>query len=83
MGKLSRTDWQEMAGRYAPSGLMRQLDAGSGYREPNRADLAKRMSRQRQKRRTHRVSRGRSLLYGLHDSQRSHARFCKTCGNKL
>ena len=45
MGKLSDADWQEMSGRLrARAGrLMRQLDAGTGYREQIERDLAKRL----------------------------------------
>ncbi len=45
MGKLSDADWQEMSTRLrARAGrLMRQLDAGSGYREQIEKDLAKRL----------------------------------------
>jgi hypothetical protein len=45
MGKLSDGDWHEMAGRLrARAGrLMRQLDAGAGYREQIARDLAKRL----------------------------------------
>ena len=46
MGKLSDADWQEMSGRLrARAGrLMRQLDAGVGYRPQIERDLAKRLS---------------------------------------
>src|ERR1700687_4108294 len=46
MGKLSEADWQEMSGRLRAraAGLMRQLDAGSGYREQIERDLAKRLA---------------------------------------
>src|SRR5206468_10103485 len=46
MGKLSDADWQEMSGRLrARAGrLMRQLDAGMGYRQQIERDLAKRLS---------------------------------------
>ncbi|HWF84899.1 MAG TPA: hypothetical protein VG222_08640 [Vicinamibacterales bacterium] len=45
MGKLSDGDWQEMSTRLrARAGrLMRQLEAGSGYREQIEKDLAKRL----------------------------------------
>jgi hypothetical protein len=45
MGKLSETDWQEMSGRLRTRAarLMRQLDAGEGYRERIEHDLAKRL----------------------------------------
>jgi hypothetical protein len=45
MGKLSDDDWREMSGRLRAraAGLMRQLDAGVGYREQVERDLAKRL----------------------------------------
>lgn len=47
MGKLSEHDWQEMSGRLRvrAAGLIRQLDAGAGYREQIERDLAVRMAR--------------------------------------
>src|SRR5882672_10694290 len=49
MGKLSDADWQEMSGRLrARAGrLMRQLDAGTGYRQQIERDLAKRLGTDR------------------------------------
>ena len=45
MGKLSDADWQEMSGRLRARAarLMRQLDAGAGYRDQIERDLAKRI----------------------------------------
>src|SRR6185436_3279326 len=45
MGKLSEADWQEMSGRLRSRAarLIRQLDAGAGYREKIEQDLAKRL----------------------------------------
>ena len=45
MGKLSDADWHEMSGRLRARAarLMRQLDAGGGYREQIERDLAKRL----------------------------------------
>ena len=45
MGKLSDADWHEMSGRLRARAarLMRQLDAGAGYREQIERDLAKRL----------------------------------------
>src|SRR5712691_9559342 len=46
MGKLSDADWQEMSGRLRAraAGLMKQLDAGAGYREQIERDLVKRLT---------------------------------------
>ena len=45
MGKLSDADWQEMSARLRARAarLMRQLDAGTGYRAQIERDLAKRL----------------------------------------
>jgi hypothetical protein len=45
MGRLSDADWAEMSGRLRARAarLMRQLDAGSGFREQIEKDLAKRI----------------------------------------
>jgi len=45
MGKVSDSDWQEMSGRLRmrAARLMRQLDAGVGYRDQIERDLAKRL----------------------------------------
>jgi hypothetical protein len=46
MGKVSEGDWQEMSSRLRARAtrLMRQLDAGVGYRQQIERDLAKRLS---------------------------------------
>ena len=45
MGRLSDEDWKEMSGRLRTRAarLIRQLDAGTGYREQIERDLAKRL----------------------------------------
>ena len=45
MGKLSDADWQEMSGRLRTRAarLIRQLDAGAGYRDKIERDLEKRL----------------------------------------
>jgi hypothetical protein len=45
MGRLSDEDWNEMSGRLRSrvARLMRQLDAGAGYRDQIEKDLAKRI----------------------------------------
>jgi hypothetical protein len=45
MGRLSDEDWKEMSGRLRSRAarLMRQLDAGAGYRDQIEKDLAKRL----------------------------------------
>jgi hypothetical protein len=86
MGKLSDSDWREMSGRLRAraSRLMRQLDAGSGYRDQIERDLAKRLQ----------AAAGRDAV-AVHRSMPAaacsscatvndpDARFCKGCGEKL
>jgi hypothetical protein len=79
MGKLSDSDWSEMSGRLRAraSRLMRQLDAGSGYREQIERDLVKRL--------------GASVVppaaaracASCQIENDADARFCKSCGQRL
>ena len=98
MGKLSDADWQDMSGRLrARAGrLMRQLDAGTGYREQIERDLAKRL-RQADARKAdpadvHGADLRRADPVGPPNlptctkcatANDLDARFCKACGNKL
>ena len=77
MGKLSDADWEEMAGklRARAAGLMKQLDAATGYREQIEKDLAKRMGA-----RAVPVERMCGSCSTTNDQD---ARFCKSCGQKL
>jgi hypothetical protein len=77
MGKLSDADWDEMSNklRARAAGLMRQLDAATGYREQIEKDLAKRMGA-----RTVPVERVCGSCSTTNDQD---ARFCKSCGQKL
>ena len=66
MGKLSESDWQEMSGRLRARAarLMRQLDAGAGYREQVEKDLAKRLG----------------ATPAAAEAEAPAARFCASCG---
>jgi hypothetical protein len=97
MGKVSDEDWKEMSGRLRAraSGLIRQLDAGAGYRDLVERDLAKRMGE------GHARDAGSKPARAAADdeppatpsAERScarcatandaDARFCKNCGAKL
>ncbi len=93
MGKLSDADWQEMSGRLrARAGrLMRQLDAGTGYREQIERDLAKRIGQAAPGpqdpayvpavRRADPV--GPPTCASCATVNDADARFCKSCGQKL
>lgn len=83
MGKLSETDWQEMSGRLRARAarLIRQLDAGAGYREQIEKDLAKRLGPVAAAKADASASPRTCAACGTasdHD-----ARFCKNCGAKL
>ncbi len=78
MGKLSDADWREMSGRLRARAarLMRQLDAGAGYREQIERDLSKRLGDLP-------VPRGLPTCIVCTIVNDKDARFCKGCGNKL
>ena len=85
MGKLSESDWQEMSGRLRTRAgrLMRQLDAGAGYREQVESDLAKRLSA------TAAIVEGEGdapvarFCASCGTPRDADAKFCKNCGTKL
>jgi hypothetical protein len=91
MGKLAESDFQEMSTRLRlrAAGLMRQLDAGSGYREQIERDLAKRLKDDRGA--AAKDDRGAGLSAPI--AQRAcascstlndpDAKFCKACGRSL
>ena len=76
MGKLAEADFNEMAGRLKvrASRLIKQLDAGSGYREQIERDLAKRLG--------DKLERERACA-ACSTVNASDAKFCKECGAKL
>jgi hypothetical protein len=81
MGKLSDADWKEMSGRLRAraAGLMKQLDAGAGYREQIERDLANRLAA---------PPDAKSLVTGNFCTEcgtknDGDAKFCKNCGHKL
>ena len=96
MGKMSQADFDEMSGRlrHRALGLMRQLDAGGGYREQIENEIEKRLSRPSRARASAIAGRRRRRLKPSPAGQRApvctcgtandpDARFCKSCGNKL
>jgi membrane protease subunit (stomatin/prohibitin family) len=83
MGKLSESDWQEMSGRLRTRAgrLMRQLDAGAGYREQVENELAKRLaSTPAGGEAKEPAARFCSECGTARDAD---AKFCKNCGTKL
>ena len=94
MGRLSDEDWREMSGRLRTraAGLIRQLDAGSGYREQIERDLARRLVDGNARLKPSR-SEGEARLRPSRSAERvcascdtgndADAKFCKGCGAKL
>jgi hypothetical protein len=82
MGKLSDADWQEMSSRLRvrAARLMRQLDAGTGYREQIEKDLGKRLGGQVSAQTKPAAERACAACSTANDHD---ARFCKSCGAKL
>jgi hypothetical protein len=86
MGRLSDEDWNEMSGRLrARAGrLMKQLDAGVGYRDQIERDLAKRLEGNERQRTAPAspaiVERRCATCQTGNDAD---ARFCKGCGAAL
>ncbi len=89
MGKVSEEDFLEMTGRLrARAGrIMRQIDAGSGYRAAIEKDLARRLAEKRPggdqaagSPVSTRASRACAACSTANDPD---ARFCKACGAKL
>ena len=80
MGKLSDADWHEMSGRLRAraGGLMKQLDAGSGYREQIERDLAKRLAEPAPA-----TSPRGNFCTECGTKNEGDAKFCKNCGHKL
>ena len=79
MGKLSETDFTEMSGRLRARAtrLMRQLDAGAGYREQIECDLEKRIGAPPAPKGSARACGSCATLNDVD------ARFCKECGTRL
>jgi hypothetical protein len=82
MGKLSDADWHEMSGRLRARAarLMRQLDAGAGYRERIERDLAKRLEKAPDARPAVSAERVCAACETANDPD---ARFCKACGQAI
>ena len=92
MGKVSEDDFRDMAGRLRARAarLMKQLDAGSGYREMIERDLAKRMggggapqAAAVEKPSTPSAVSTAQNCPSCSTENDTDARFCKACGSKL
>ena len=82
MGKVSKADFDEMGGRLRQRavGLMRQLDAGGGYREQIEREVARRLG-EAMPSAVPEVTAARGCACGSGNDP--DARFCKSCGAKL
>ena len=80
MGKLSDADWQEMSGRLRArvGRLMRQLDAGAGYRDRIERELEKRLGEK-----VPAIAPSERACASCATVNDPDARFCKSCGAKL
>jgi hypothetical protein len=84
MGRLSDEDWNEMSGRLRTRAarLMRQLDAGAGYREQIEKDLAKRVGEKRLPTSESALAR-EGVCTSCDTVNDADAKFCKNCGAAL
>ena len=78
MGKVSEKDFTEMSGRLRAraSRLMRQLDAGAGYREQIEREIEKRLGKAP-------VVEVAGLCSSCGTKNDADARFCKGCGKAM
>jgi len=90
MGKLSDSDFQEMSSRLRTRAarLIRQLDAGEGYRDRIERDLALRLKNVPEAKEAVGASKTRAAApvrdcAACGTSNDGDARFCKECGAKL
>jgi hypothetical protein len=87
MGKLSDEDFAEMGGRLRTRAarLIRQLDAGAGYREQIEKDLAKKLDSVKDTKETKgtKTKTAERACAACSTSNDEDAKFCKRCGAKL
>jgi hypothetical protein len=98
MGKLSDSDWKDMSGRLRARAarLIRQLDAGSHYREQIERDVAKRLTHSDDRLKPSRPdddarvkasggarASAERVCVACTTANDADARFCKNCGQKL
>jgi hypothetical protein len=86
MGRLSDEDWSEMSGRLRARAarLMKQLDAGVGYRDQIEQELARRIAGDaRLNPPLPSTANADRVCGGCQTSNDADARFCKNCGAAL
>jgi hypothetical protein len=88
MNKVSEEDFKDMSGRLRQRAarLIRQLDAGSGYRDRIEKDLARRLGERSAEAATSAAAKPQGnakACAACATSNDSDARFCKACGAQL
>jgi hypothetical protein len=85
MGKVSDRDFAEMSARLRmrAAGLMRQLDAGTSYREQIEREVARRVSAAGGGPTQDRPAAADPACPGCRTANDPDARFCKACGSRL
>jgi hypothetical protein len=86
MGRVSDDDFKEMSGRLRARAarLMRQLDAGAGYRERIEQELAKRLEPKKGATDARQTGSRTALVCGACETMNdADAKFCKSCGQAL
>lgn len=85
MGKLSEDDFKEMAGRLRTRAgrLIRQLDAGAGYRQQIEHEVATRLAEAKTPQAQPKELPAERLCSACDTANDADARFCKECGQKL
>jgi hypothetical protein len=94
MGKVSEKDFGEMSARLRAraTGLMRQLDAGAGYREQIEREIERRLGKPAKDQPVYAATDGggrilptrpANVCASCHTHNDTDARFCKGCGKAL
>jgi ribosomal protein L40E len=90
MKKVSEKDFNEMSARLRAraAGLMRQLDAGAGYREQIEKEIERRIGKSEVTRSSQAIAAGskdpaHTVCAQCKTTNDLDARFCKSCGSKI
>jgi len=87
MGKVSEKDFAEMSGRLRgrAAGLLRQLDAGTSYRDQIEAEIARRSTASASSKSAQPAAKGpvRVKCEACSTVNDADAKFCKGCGGRL
>jgi hypothetical protein len=85
MGRVSDEDFKEMSGRLRTRAarLMRQLDAGTGYRDQIERELEKRLEAKKGDAGAVKTARAALICVACETTNDADAKFCKGCGQPL